>query len=119
MKGFLAYVANGSLLVAGCTETNLFEKKITQSSESIGELSCVSMGVLESKFQHPGLKERIEFIEAHTQSVMDGSRLNSLGQIAIPVKVNVLYIDDIAPENPAIDRIQSQIDVLNRDFNAT
>ena len=57
-------------------------------------------------------------LRRHTQS-MDGARLNSLGQIEIPVVVNVLYDNDNVAENPTIDRIQSQIDVLNEDFNAT
>jgi outer membrane murein-binding lipoprotein Lpp len=119
MKRFLVYVATGSLLVAGCTETNLFEEKITQSNESIGERRCVSMELLQSKFQsNPELKERYESIEAHTQS-MDGSRLNSLGKIEIPVVVNVLYNYDERFFNPTLERIQSQIDVLNEDFNAT
>ena len=118
MKRLLAYVATGSLLVASCTEQNLLEEKITQSSAS-GERSCVSMELLESKFlTNPGLKERYESIERHAQS-MDGARLNSLGKIVIPVIVNVLYFYDIAAENATIDRIQSQIDALNRDFNAT
>jgi len=119
MKRLLAYVATGSLLVAGCTETNLFEEKVTQSGETIGERRCVSMELLQSKFQtNPELQERYESIEAHIKS-MDGSRLNSLGQIEIPVVVNVLYVDDDPAFNPTLDRIQSQIDVLNADFNAT
>jgi hypothetical protein len=69
MKRFLVYVATGSLLVAGCNETNLFEEKITQSNESIGERRCVSMELLQAKFQtNPGLQERYESIEVHTQS---------------------------------------------------
>ena len=119
MKRFLTYVATGSLLVAGCTESNLLEEKITQSGESIGERRCISMELLQSKFQtDPELKKRFESIEAHTRS-MDASRLNSLGQIEIPVIVNVLYETDLPHENPTLERIQSQIDVLNEDFNAT
>jgi hypothetical protein len=119
MKRFLAYVATGSLLVAGCTEANLFEENITKSDASLGERICVSMELLQAKFQtNPELKERFESIEAHTQS-MDGARLNSLGQIEIPVAVHVLYVNDNNFENPSIERIQSQIDVLNEDFNAT
>ena len=119
MKRFLAYVATGSLLVAGCNEPNLLEEKITPSSESIGERSCISTELLQRKFQtDPKLKERFESIETHTRS-MDAARLNSLGQIEIPVVVNILYVEDRPFENPDLDRIQSQIDVLNEDFNAT
>jgi hypothetical protein len=119
MKRFLAYVATGSLLIAGCTEANLFEENITQSDASLGERSCVSMELLQAKFEtSPGLKERMESIEAHIKST-DASRLNSLGQIEIPVIVNVLYRNDNVAENPTLERIQSQIDALNADFNAT
>ena len=119
MKRFLAYVATGSLLIAGCTEPNLIEENIAKSDASLGERICVSMELLQAKFQtNPGLKERYESIERHTQS-MDAARLNTLGQIVIPVVVNVLYVNDNNFENPTIERIQSQIDVLNEDFNAT
>jgi len=117
MKRLLAYVATGSLLVASCTESNLLDEKITQSNAN-GERSCVSRELLESKLQtDPKLKERYESIERHTKS-MDEARLNSLGQIEIPVIINVLYVNDVAAENLTMDRIQSQIDALNRDFNA-
>jgi len=119
MKRFLAYVATGSLLVAGCTESNLLEENIAQSDASNGERVCVSMELLQAKFQtNPELKEKFESIEAHSQS-LDGARLNSLGQIEIPVVVNVLYNEDDRFFNPTLERIQSQIDVLNEDFNAT
>ena len=49
MKRFLAYVATGSLLVAGCTETNLFEENITQSDASLGERSMCFNGASSSE----------------------------------------------------------------------
>jgi tRNA1(Val) A37 N6-methylase TrmN6 len=39
------------------------------------------------------------------------------GRVEIPVVVNVLY--NTAAENISLTQIQSQIDVLNADFNAT
>jgi tRNA1(Val) A37 N6-methylase TrmN6 len=39
------------------------------------------------------------------------------GKIEIPVNVNVLY--RTAAENISLAQIQSQIDILNKDFNAT
>jgi tRNA1(Val) A37 N6-methylase TrmN6 len=38
------------------------------------------------------------------------------GKIEIPVNVNVLY--RTAAENISLAQIQSQIDILNKDFNA-
>jgi hypothetical protein len=119
MKRLLAYLATGTLLVAGCTEADL--SKENNSLTSVGnEHTCVSMGILASQLQtDPTLKERMGSIEAHIQSAINGFRLNELGQIVIPVIVNVLYFYADSFENVTINRIQSQIDALNRDFNAT
>jgi hypothetical protein len=55
-------------------------------------------------------------IEAFTQKSMLTNRLVN-GKIVIPVVVNVLY--RTAAENISDAQIQSQIDVLNNDYNAT
>jgi tRNA1(Val) A37 N6-methylase TrmN6 len=54
-------------------------------------------------------------IEAFTQN--DVNRSDSKRKIEIPVNVNVLY--RTAAENISLAQIQSQIDILNKDFNAT
>jgi hypothetical protein len=55
-------------------------------------------------------------IEAFTEKAMLSGRLVN-GKVEIPVVVNVLY--RTAAENISLAQIQSQIDVLNEDFNAT
>jgi hypothetical protein len=60
----------------------------------------------------------MESIEEHTRSFIERGdfRLTPDGTIQIPVYVNVLY--RTASENVSQAQIQSQIDVLNKDFNA-
>jgi hypothetical protein len=54
-------------------------------------------------------------IEAFTEKAMLSGRLVN-GKVQIPVVVNVLY--RTTAENISLTQIQSQIDVLNKDFNA-
>ncbi|WP_333600033.1 zinc metalloprotease [Flavobacterium sp.] len=78
---------------------------------------CASQEVLERQLQeNPGLAAKMSQIEAFTENaVLHQSKLVN-GQIVIPVVVNVLY--RTAAENISAAQIQSQIDVLNKDFNA-
>jgi hypothetical protein len=55
-------------------------------------------------------------IESFTERAIREGRLVN-GKIEIPVVVNVLY--KTAAQNISLTQIQSQIDVLNKDFNAT
>ena len=55
-------------------------------------------------------------LEKFTQNAITSGRLVN-GKVEIPVIVNVLY--RTASENISLAQIQSQIDVLNKDFNAT
>jgi hypothetical protein len=64
----------------------------------------------------PTLAIRMNQIEAFTQKAMLTGRIVN-GKIEIPVNVNVLY--RTAAENISLAQIQSQIDILNKDFNAT
>jgi hypothetical protein len=62
----------------------------------------------------PTLATRMNQIESFTQNAMLTGRLVN-GKVEIPVVVNVLY--RTASENISDAQIQSQIDVLNQDFN--
>ena len=64
----------------------------------------------------PTLAIRMNQIEAFTQNAILTKRLVN-GKVVIPVVVNVLY--KTAAENISDAQIQSQIDVLNKDFTAT
>jgi hypothetical protein len=78
---------------------------------------CASHEVLEEQLrQDPSLAQRMQQIEKFTtEAIRTGKLVN--GKIQIPVVVNVLY--KTTAENISLAQIQSQIDVLNKDFNAT
>lgn len=78
---------------------------------------CASHEVLEQQLkQDPSLAQRMQQIEEFTtEAIRTGKLVN--GKIQIPVVVNVLY--KTTAENISLAQIQSQIDVLNKDFNAT
>ena len=79
--------------------------------------SCASQEVLEAQLKaDPTLAIRMNQIEAFTQNSMTNGRLVN-GKVEIPVIVNVLY--KTAAENISDAQIQTQINVLNQDFNAT
>lgn len=78
--------------------------------------SCASQDVLAAQMKaDPTLALRMNEIEAFTQKAMLSARLVN-GKVQIPVVVNVLY--RTTAENISLTQIQSQIDVLNKDFNA-
>jgi hypothetical protein len=92
-------------------------------TESIPETSavalrgCASQEVLESQLKaDPTLALRMNQIEAFTKNAIMTNRLVN-GKVEIPVVVNVLY--RTTAENISLTQIQSQINVLNQDFNAT
>jgi len=86
------------------------------------ERYCASNDVLQLQLQaDPALRQRMDAIETFTQKMTSGA--NAVKLLAdgvtneIPVVVNVVY--RTAAENISDAQIQSQIDVLNRDFAAT
>jgi hypothetical protein len=90
---------------------------VPPSTEAIALRSCATQEVLEVQLKaDPTLALRMNQIEAFTQKAMLTKRLVN-GKIVIPVVVNVLY--RTADENISAAQIQSQIDVLNKDFTAT
>ncbi|MFV8325840.1 zinc metalloprotease [Flavobacterium sp. ZS1P14] len=79
--------------------------------------SCASQDVLAEQLKaDPTLALRMNQIEAFTQKSMLTNKLVN-GKVVIPVVVNVLY--KTAAENISDAQIQSQIDVLNKDYTAT
>jgi hypothetical protein len=86
-------------------------------TEAITLRSCATQEVLEAQLKaDPSLALRMNQIEAFTQKATLTKRLVN-GKIVIPVVVNVLY--RTAAENISDAQIQSQIDVLNKDYTAT
>ncbi|WP_268846473.1 zinc metalloprotease [Flavobacterium aestivum] len=87
------------------------------STNAITKRTCASQDVLEAQMKaDPTLAIRMNQIEAFTQKAMLTKRLVN-GKVVIPVVVNVLY--RTTAENISDAQIQSQIDVLNKDFTAT
>ncbi len=117
MKKILISTAVILMLFACQNETT----EITDSTTSIsGRRMCASQDVLAEQLEaDPTLAIRMNQIEAFTQKAISTSnfRLSSTGKIIIPVVVNVLY--RTATENVSDAQIQSQINVLNKDFTAT
>lgn len=87
----------------------------------IAHRGCATQEVLEAQLiADPTLSIRMNQIEAFTQKRITSTTTNFRlvnGKIVIPVVVNVLY--RTAAENIPDAQIQSQIDVLNKDFTAT
>jgi hypothetical protein len=101
------------LVLFSCQKEDSENNTTTKAARRI----CASQEVLERQLQEdPELAARMSQIEAFTEHAMsDQSRLVN-GKIEIPVVVNVLY--KTAAQNISLAQIQSQIDVLNKDFNA-
>jgi hypothetical protein len=93
--------------------------KIAASENNAKERVCASQEVLERQLKEdPTLAARMNKIEEFTEKFSKSNPNYRLvnGKIEIPVVVNVLY--KTAAENISLAQIQSQIDVLNQDFNA-
>ena len=85
-------------------------------ANAIALRSCASQDVLAAQMKaDPTLALRMNEIEAFTQKAILTNRLVN-GKVQIPVVVNVLY--RTTSENISLTQIQSQIDILNKDFNA-
>ena len=81
--------------------------------------SCATQDVFDEQLKaNPALAIKMNEIEAFTQNAILAGKTKRLvnGKIEIPVIVNVLY--RTTSENISDAQIQSQIDVLNKDFNA-
>jgi hypothetical protein len=103
------------LLLISCQNDDI--ESTTPTTNTIALRSCATQEVLAAQMAaDPTLVIRMNQIEAFTQKAILTNRLVN-GKIEIPVVVNVLYRTDA--ENISLAQIQSQIDVLNEDFNAT
>lgn len=90
----------------------------TENQETtVAHRGCASQEIFEKQLrENPELALRMNQIETFTDEAIAQGRLVN-GKIEIPVVVNVIY--KTAAENISLAQIQSQIDVLNKDFNAT
>jgi len=119
-KVFLIFSA-ATMIFASC------QKSIVTSNDpsAVTQRNCGSMEVLASQIQaNPDLESNMAAyetaVENNIKAIESGNTSNLRlvnGVIEIPVVVNVLY--RTTAENISLAQIQSQIDVLNEDFNAT
>jgi hypothetical protein len=92
---------------------------VASNTANAASRQCASQEVLERQLEEdPSLAQRMNQIEQFTANYSRNHSNYRLvnGKIEIPVVVNVLY--RTAAENISLTQIQSQIDVLNKDFNA-
>jgi hypothetical protein len=110
----LILVASAMLMLFSCQNE---QNEITTEKSALAQRKCASQDVLEAQLRaDPTLMIRMNEIEAFTKNALLTKRLVN-GKVVIPVVVNVLY--RTAAENISDAQIQSQIDVLNKDFTAT
>lgn len=124
MNKLKSFLFSGSMLVAAaCSDSALTSKDDLSPLETVTQRQCGSMIVLSEQLAaDPTLQSRMDAIENHTNRfIANGGakafRINAAGKIEIPVIVNVLY--RLAEDNISDAQIQSQIAVLNEDYNAT
>ncbi len=119
MKKISILFIAGMALLASCKKNNSNDVAAEELNAPVNGRVCASPEVLEQNMQKdPGLRQRMQDIEAFTQRAIERGEADILvnGQIVIPVVVNVLY--NTAAQNISDAQIQSQIDVLNEDFSA-
>ncbi len=129
MKKILQLIAFGTMSVAiiSCSDVSLDNSNAALNSlnksarNESKDRGCAAMEVLEENMKDdPSLKDKMDEIEKHTKDYekkQKNGRVGATGTLIIPVVVNVLYSN--ANENISDAQIQSQIDVLNKDFSAT
>lgn len=113
MKKLFIFLAFAGLAVSCQKDTN----ETNQNTENVSsQRGCASHEVLQRQLQEdPTLASRMSQIENFTNEAIKSGRLVN-GKIVIPVVFNVLY--RTSAENISLAQLQSQIDVLNKDFNA-
>jgi hypothetical protein len=112
-KVFLSAVT--ALLLFSC-QNDSTESADSKVSAIASRRICASQEVLEAQLKaDPTMAIRMNQIEAFTNNAILTKRLVN-GKVEIPVVVNVLY--RTTAQNISNAQIQSQIDVLNKDFNA-
>lgn len=121
MKKQLALVVAGILIFMSCQKSVISEEEAVVNTQAVsGQRKCASYEVLQEQLAaDPGLRQRMDEIEAFTQRFIknkESARLLTNGVIEIPVVFNVLYKTDA--QNVSQAQLQSQIDVLNADFEA-
>ena len=123
MRKILLLLSAAILLIAACNKSSRNDDASPISEEdgfTATERKCGADEILQEQLKtDAALRERMDQIEAFTQRYIQNPDLQKLvnGKIQIPVVVNILY--KTSAENISAAQIQSQINVLNKDFSAT
>jgi len=123
MKKFLILLISGATLFASCSKTDLSNPTAAENEDEttlITGRNCASQDVLAEQLKaDPDLKRRMDEVESFTKRFATNRALQRLvlDTMFIPVVVNVLF--KTAIENISLGQIQSQINVLNEDFEST
>lgn len=105
-----------TFVVTSCDKT---ENQTSYVDQPLTERTCGTQEVLERQLKEdPSMALRMNEIESFTENFVNSNQNERLvnGIIEIPVVVNVLY--RTTAENISLTQIQSQITVLNADFQA-
>ncbi|HVG15637.1 MAG TPA: zinc metalloprotease [Chitinophagaceae bacterium] len=114
-------IALAALLLFGACQKNSTSKTESESDEPlpvISQRACATNEVLQEQLAaNPGLQNRMNEIETFTKRLIAKKDFRTMAgtTINIPVVIHVLY--KTRAENISDAQIQSQIDVLNEDFN--
>ena len=125
MKKTLVFLAGCVMVAISCQKSSLTEMNgdngiaVNDGSQYTGR-RCASYEVLQRQLnEDPALAERMASFERIVQRNLQNPSAYRLvnGVVNIPVVVNVIY--NGASQNISLQQIQSQITVLNEDYNAT
>jgi hypothetical protein len=124
MRRLILLLAGSFLFSLGCNKSSHQTEDASVPDEETlfaNQRKCAADEILQEQLKvDPSLQNRINHIEEFTRRFVENhqsNRLLSTGIIEIPVVVNVLY--RTAAQNVSVAQIQTQIDVLNKDFSAT
>jgi hypothetical protein len=127
MKKIVSLFSVCTILAVGCTKSSMNEEIKNDDAAPMSGVAahrgCASYEVLDAQMKaDPAFAARraaIEEVSTRFQQNMGNTagRLLANGVIEIPVVVNVVY--RTAAENISLAQIQTQIDVLNKDYAAT
>src|SRR5688572_14493454 len=99
--------------LAGCAMLATSVSALAQTGPATR--NCSTMELLAEQLKaDPGMQQRRNAIEAYTQKALQGKLNQRTGVITIPVVVHVVY--NTTAQNISDAQIQSQINVLNKDF---
>jgi hypothetical protein len=112
-------LASMLLLAISCQneDKSIEDQSTNKDLSSIANRGCASHSMLELQLKaDPKLAQRMNEIEIETNKIVSAAKIVN-GVLEIPVVFNILYTN--STNNISQTQIQSQIDVLNKDFGAT